>query len=165
MWFEPQHNPSLRLQASVTVTVCILSVFVLVYFWYSEFLFCLSTFCRISCILLRLRIGTRCRPGWMKKSLFIQNWIGSQVIRNTYYRVVRQRVVNQKRNQNIRQNRQGLGRIGIVKQLVQYLNKLAYTNRHRIMINILMARQTYRLEYLYTGKLKILRGSWDVRRD
>ena len=47
-------------------------------------------------VLLHLRIGTRCRPGWMQKSLFIQNRVGSQYIRNRRYKIVKQRVANQK---------------------------------------------------------------------
>ena len=70
--------------------------------------------------------------------MFIQNRVGSQNIRNTWYT-------------------KGC--------LVLYHNKLAYTNRHRIKINVLTARQTYRLEYLYTGELNMLRGSRDVRKD
>ena len=63
--------------------------------------------------------------------------------------------------------RQGLGRIRIEKQRVVLYNitiDWLTKNRHRIKI-VLTARQTNRLEYLYTGILNILRGSWDVRRD
>ena len=49
--------------------------------------------------------------------------------------------------------------------LVLSLNKLAYTNRHRVKINVLMARQMNRLKCIYTGELNTLRGSWDVRKD
>ena len=38
-------------------------------------------------------IGTRCRPGWMQKSFFIQNWVESQDIRNTKYRTEGKREV------------------------------------------------------------------------
>ena len=35
------------------------------------------------------------------------------------------------------------------------LNKLAYTNRHRVKINVLTARQMNRLKYIYTGELNM----------
>ena len=68
----------------------------------------------------RSEIGTRCRPGWMQKMLFIQNRVKSQVIINTKYKTVGKRVVNQHvirtNNPNFRINRQGLVRIRIGKQ-------------------------------------------------
>ena len=63
-----------------------------------------------------------------------------------------------------RSYRQGLGRIRIEKQR-SVLYNITYKNQHRIKINVLTVWQTDRLEYLYTGILNILRGSWDVRRD
>ena len=58
----------------------------------------LVDWCRDGCF--TSEVGTRCRPGWMQKSLFILNWVGSQDIRNTQYRSEGKRVVNQKYNQN-----------------------------------------------------------------
>ena len=61
-------------------------------------------------------------------------------------------IVIKTNNQKSRQNRQNRNRL-TKGCLVLSLNKLAYTNRHRIMINALTARQTYRLKYIYTGEL------------
>ena len=46
-------------------------------------------------------IGTRCRPGYRNRCLFVSS-VESQVIRNTKYKTVGKRVVNQKRNQHLK---------------------------------------------------------------
>ena len=49
----------------------------------------------------------------------------------------------------------------ITESLINWLTR----NRHKIKINVLTVWHTDRLEYLYTGILNTLTGSWDVRKD
>ena len=118
--------------------------------------------------------GTRCIPGWMEKSLFIQKQSrepGDQKfeVQNGRQKSSRSKYIIRTKNLNFRINRQGLGRIRIGKQrgvLYNFTINWLTQNRHRIMINVLTGdRQKDWSIYTYIRILNLLRGSWDMRRD
>ena len=98
----------------------------------------------------------------------------SQGIRDIQYRIIRQgnsqvSIKSQITNfQKCKQGRQGLDKTCNQTKGVLYteslINWLTW-NRHRIKINVLTVWHRNRLEYLYTGILKTLKGSWEVRTD
>ena len=95
------------------------------------------------------------KPGYQKYRVTKQknNQIGNEGSKTSY--------------QNIRQNRQRLGRNryryryqrGVVYSLsINWLTKIGKDQRSN-------GEQMHRLEYLNTGILDTLRGSWEVRKD